>query len=40
MFAIVESHEDSYRELVQEHFCRLCSAAHALVDCGVVLRVV
>mgnify|MGYP003337404073 CR=1 FL=1 len=40
MFAIVESHEDSYWELVQEHFCRLCSAAHALLDCGVVLRVV
>ena len=39
-FANVESHEDSYWGLVQEHFCRLFSAAHALVDCGVVLRVV
>ena len=40
MLAIVKSHEDSYPRLVQEHFCKLCSAAHALVDCGVVLRVV
>ena len=40
MFAIVESHEDSYWELVQEQFCRLCSVAHALLDCRVVIRVV
>ena len=40
MLAIVKSHEDNYPRLVQEHFCKLCSAAHALVDCGVVLRVV
>ena len=40
MFAIVESHDDSYWELVQEHFFRMCNAAHVLLDCGVVLRVV
>ena len=40
MLAIVKSHEDSYPRLVQEHFCRLCSAAHVLLGCGVVLRVV